>query len=238
MKIDRSLNLVMEIPRENSPPVLAHAQALPHEIFSQYFDLCGPTYNALLTGGYGYTMPRYAAMMLRKIGLAIVGPEPAVPDEAWQRARASAESRIQAFFAELHRLTYVLALKNRKWEMILLDDAAAMGAIDEEELSRIDGALCFFTCASQSVPREQRPAALGGLSLFNARTESSSCMEFMRSLPTSMTDDSSGESQDSLPASSSGAPGKDSSASSRVTTVPGRMSRPSAIALSSVRRVD
>lgn len=234
MKIDRHLRLVMEIPRDNAPPVLIHSEALPIEIFEQYFDICGPTYNALLTGGYGYTAPRYAALVFRKTAISLLGPEPAVPNEAWSRAKAATEARVKAFFDELHRLTYVLTLKNGRWDMVLIDDARE--AIDSEELSRIDAALTYFTVASQSVPREIMQWALGGLSLFSARTESSSCTDFMRSLPTSIKVESSGESEDSLPQSSNGLQVRDSSGSSPATSAPGRARPPFAIAISSVSR--
>lgn len=237
MRIDRSLNLVMEIPREGAPPVVVHATAMPTEIFEQYFDLCGPAYHALLSGGYGSTAPRYAALMFKKMAAAQLPPEPPVPNDAWNRAKAQIDARVKAFFDELHRLTYVLMLHNGKWDMVLVDDALAAGAIDSEEMNRIDGAAVFFTVTSQSVPREIREVMLAGLNLLNARTESSSCTEFMRSLPTSMTAGSSGENRDSLPASSSGQPERDSRPSSDASRASiGNPPRPSGIATLSVLR--
>ena len=169
-RIDRKLRLIIELPRGESPSLYVHSEAMDADTFEQYFDLCGPTMNALVAGGYGYVAPRYAALMFRKVALAPLGPEQ--PDEAYARAKRAIETRVAGFFNELHRLTNVMAIKDGKWEMTLISDAVALGAVSQEEYSRIDATLVFFACTAQSVPLDKIEATLGGLSLFNSRTES------------------------------------------------------------------
>lgn len=215
--IDRRLNLVMEIPRGDGSPLVVHSTALPTEIFEQYFDLCGPTMNYLMVGGFGNFAPRYAALAFRQVALRSIGLELPDEKERFQRAKFSVDQRVNAFFAELHRLSFVFLLKNAKWEQVPLEEARSTGAISVDEMSRIEAACVFFTCASESVPLEIREMILGGLSMFSARTESLSTTDFQRFLQTSMKDDSSGESPDALPPSSHGSPGRDSASTSAAT---------------------
>jgi len=237
MQITRELSIVMELKRPTGPPVVVRSAPLDATTFSMYFDLCGPTWDALIDAGFSArSMPRYAALMFRKVALASVGPEPAVPNDAWTRAKGMAQARVDAFFAELHRLTYVLTLKNGRWDYVLLDDARQMGIVDDKDVSRIEGSHAYFICASESVPSEAAEIALIGLSMWDARVDYLSLTDFIRSLPTSMMEDSSGASPDSSPPSSPGSQDQASSPSSPSGMHPGKAPRPSGIVLSSVSR--
>lgn len=226
-RIDRKLNIIIELPRGDKPSLFVHSAALNESVFEQYFDICGPTMNALVAGGYGYVAPRYAALVFRKVAFAPLGPEPQQIDEAYVRTKQAVEARVNGFFNELHRLTNVMALKDGRWEMTLITDAVAMGAVSQEEFSRIEGALCFFTVSSQSVPLDKIEATLGGLSLFNSRIEYSGATEFMNSLAMWMRDGSSGEKKATSHESSNGSsPMKDSAPSSPASTNPNSHGEP------------
>lgn len=216
-KIDRRLHLVMEIPRGDGSPLMVHSTALPLAIFEQYFDLCGPTMNYLMVGGFGNFAPRYAALAFRQVAQRSIGPEMPDDKERYQRAKFAVEQRVNAFFAELGRLTFVFLLKGAKWEQVPLEEARSNGMISADEVSRIEAATVFFTLASESVPPEIREAILGGLSMFSARAESSSTTDFHRFLQTSMKNDSSGERKDALQSASPGSPEKDSGSTSAST---------------------
>jgi hypothetical protein len=218
--INRKLNLVIELWRENAPSLYAHSTALPAEIVEQYFDLCGPTMNTLLVGGYGYTAPRYASLVFKQVAMRLIGPEPVDDKEGYRRLKMATEARIKAFYDELHRLTSILALKDGRWGPVPIDEAVALGAITAEELSHVDASLVFFTCGSQSVPARSRETMLGGLSLFDARLESLNCTDFVHFLQTSMKDDSTGAKQDASPPFSTGLQEKDSPSSSKTSTRP------------------
>lgn len=222
MKIDRkTLNLVVELPREGEANVIAHSSALPAEVVEQYHGLAGPTMNALIVGGYGYYAPRYAASVLREVASQQAELGGGVDHRTQDAASARAKERIAAFFAEIRRRTHVLSLTDSGWEMVPLGDATKAGTVDDEEVSQIENALVFFTFGLRSWVKAQRDAVSGGLSLCNARIESLNCTELMRSLPTSMTDDSSGASQDASPASSPGSQAPDSKNSSPAPISPG-----------------
>lgn len=226
-RIDRKLRLIIELPRGENPSLYVHSEAMDANTFEQYFDLCGPTMNALVAGGYGYVAPRYAALMFRKVAMAPLVPEPPQPDETYARAKLAIEGRVAGFFNELHRLTNVMALKDDKWEMTLVSDAVALGAVSQEEYSRIDSTLVFFTCAAQSVPLDKIEATLGGLSLFNSRTEFSNATAFMNFLQTLTQEESSGEKTVSSPEPSNGSsPMPDSKPSSAASMNPNSHGEP------------
>lgn len=214
MKIDRKTNLVLELPREDEPSVFAHSSPLAAEVLEQYHSVAGPTMNALVTRGYGYFAPRYAASVLREVAAEqaelSAGPDPRNQDAAKERAKA----RVEGFFTEIRRKTHVLALGDDGWAMLPLADAMKADAIDDEELVQIENALVFFTFGLRSWVKAQRQEVSGGLSLFNARIVSLSCTDFMNSLRTLTTADSSGASEDASPGSSPGQQGPGSKSTS------------------------
>lgn len=209
MKIDRKTNLVVELPREDEPSVFAHSTPLAAEVLEQYHSLAGPTMNALVTRGYGYFAPRYAASVLREIATEqaelSAGPDRRNQEAAKDRAKV----RVDGFFAEIRRKTHILALDEDGWGMLPLADAMKADAIDDEELVQIENALVFFTFGLRSWVKAQRQEVSGGLSLCNARIVSLSCTDFMSSLRTLTKDDNSGANPDASPGSSPGqqAPG-------------------------------
>lgn len=184
MRIDRKLNLVIPITRDDGTELFVHSAPLSSDVFNQYWEIAGKTMNALYTGGFGYFAPRFACNMLRKIaedGVA-QGKQP----QEWARVE-------RGFVSEIRQRTNVLALSDKGWELRAFDEAKTSGLIDESEADEIDNATVFFTLASRSHLKSQMEEVRGALSLWNARTELSSCTEFMKSLPTSTADASTGE---------------------------------------------
>jgi hypothetical protein len=237
VKIDRKLHLLIEISRGDKPPIFVHSAALPTEIFESYFDLFGPTMNRLVADGYGHFAPRYASLVLKQTAMRAIPPVLEKGSEGYERAKAEVDARLAGLYNELHRLTFVLALKDRKWDTVPIDEAKAIGAISEDEYARADAAVIFFTCAAQSVPLEAVEAALGGLTLFNALITASSCTEYAASLPMLMTGGSSGAKVDSSPTPSLGSPptpaSPPTSAASMKANSPGAARRPTGIVISS-----
>lgn len=218
MKIDRQLNLVVEIPREGEPSVFSHSSALPAEIVEQYHSLAGPTMNAMATRGYGLFAPRYAAAVLREVADEQALMMSANLDARLQdAAKARAKVRVEGFFSEIRRRTHIVCLTENGWDKLPLADARSNDTVDDEELSQIENALVFFTFGLRSWVKAQRDGVSGGLSLFNARIESLSCTELIHSLKTSTMSENSGASPGASPASSTGSPGRDSKSTSHGT---------------------
>ncbi len=184
---------------------------------AEFFDLVGPITPVLAQ--YGPSAPRFAALVLRKVALGPLEQLVERPD-VYERAKAQIEERLKALFNELHRLTYVLAIKDGKYETVFMDEAKAMGAISAEEYGRIDNALIHFTWGSQCGPLTSIEALLGGLSLHNAWIESRTCTDFAAYLMTLIRDGSFGAKEESSPPSSTGSQEKASPPSSPASTNP------------------
>src|SRR5690348_13270901 len=111
--IDRKLHLVIEIPRgAEKPPIYVHSAAMPVDTFEQYFDIAGPTMNELNVGGYGYYAPRYAALVFKRVAMRPLSFVDRDKVDEYERTKAALEARATGFYNELHRLTFVVALKD------------------------------------------------------------------------------------------------------------------------------
>lgn len=206
-KIDRKLHLVIPLPRgPNSLGLYVHSTPIDTNVFDQFWELSGRTMNSLMTGGFGFFAPQYAARVLRKAA-----------KDAKDEARVE-----QGLLAEIRRLTNVFTLiEGKGWSLVPLDEARSTGLISREEFEEIENALVFFTFASRSYPRSMQSVVSEALDLCNARTEWLDCMAFKNSLPTSIRDENTGEKEtaSSLP-SSTGSVDRDSTNSLIVPSSP------------------
>lgn len=186
LKINRQLNLVIPIDRGSEPALFVHSTPVASSVFKQYWEVVGRTMNALYSRGFGFFAPRYAAPMLREMAQASAGTD--------SQLRAQALDRLEkGFIAELRRLTNVLVLGAKGWEMVPLEDARSMDLIDEEEFDEVETAVIFFTCASRSHLKSEQDKVHGALSMWNARAESLDCTAFRNFLATSSVTASTGE---------------------------------------------
>jgi prophage DNA circulation protein len=185
MKIDKRLTLVVPIPRGEKELLYVHSTPVSVDVFRQYWEVVGQTMNALYSRGFGQFSPRFACEMLKKIAAENGGASAA--GQAAELARVE-----KGFLAEIRRMTNVFALGDKGWAMVPLDDARKSGVIDEDEADEVDNAIVYFTCASRSHLKSQLEELRGALSLWSARIESLSCMEFKRSLQTSIEDVNTG----------------------------------------------
>jgi len=74
------------------------------------------------------------------------------------------------------------------------DVAKKRGVIDEDAAAEVDNCIVYFICASSIHLRAEMAVAMEGLStLWSARTTSSNVTEYMRSLPISTLEETTGE---------------------------------------------
>ena len=238
MKINRQLNLVMEFSRGDESPLVVHSAPLPTEMFEQFFDWFGPATNRMVSDGYGHFAPRYAALVLKQVARRPLS-QFAKDSEPYRQAEKVIEGRLTTLFNEMHRTTMALACANGKWDAIPVDDAKSAGLLSDDEYGRVDAALTYFICASESVPPEDREATLGGLTLFNAQTTSLNSTEYRTYLMTLTAEGNSGASPAASPPSSPGSPAQKASAPSSNgsmsanSPVPGSSRKPTGIVFSS-----
>lgn len=176
--LNRKLNLVLSVETE-SGPVHVHSSPIAREIFEDNYLVISRAFTAVYTNGLGpVTGPRVAALLLR---------DEAKKLDVWPRTQ-------QSLMAEIYRLTNVIAAGDSGWESMPFDVARKRGVLNPDEAAEVENCLVYFTCASSVHLKAELTVAMEGLStLWGAQTTSSNCTEFMRSLPISTAEESTGE---------------------------------------------
>jgi len=176
--LNRKLNLVLSVETEKGP-IHVHSAPISREVFEDNFLVISRAFTAVYTNGLGpVTGPRVAALLLR---------EEAKKLSIWERTQ-------QSLLAEIHRLTNVIAPGDGGWETMPYDVAKKRGVLDEDDAAEVENCIIYFICASSIHLRAEMAVALEGLNtLWNARTTSSNVTEYMRSLPISTVEETTGE---------------------------------------------
>lgn len=180
MKIDKRMNLVIPVEREDGPTVYVHATPVSAETFNQHFRIIAKVWSEIAADGFGVASgPRIAAKILRDI---------AERENVWDGAGGVEMTLMQ----EIKRLTMVLTPGGAKPPMLVID-AVKAGLLDAEEQDIVENAIVFFTAASLMLRGEQRRAMLeASAGLWAAQLTLLNSTAFLGSLPTSTETDNSG----------------------------------------------
>ena len=182
LKIDKKLNLVLNVEREDGSLLHVHSTPIPHSVFERYFMVMSQAFNQIFAGGIGsVTGPRVAAMMLRRM---------AERSGEWE----GPEGVEHGLMGEIRRLTNVsVPAPNGGWQVQPLDLVISQGLIEEEDLSEVMNAIVFFILVSSINRRQERATTLETLARFwGGQLVSSNITEFNASLRTSTPAESSG----------------------------------------------
>jgi hypothetical protein len=176
VKLNRALNLVIPLETDNGR-IHVHSTPIGISVFEDNFIAIGRTFNAIYTTDLGpISGPRTCKMLMKKV----MGDE-------WPEVDKS-------MFTEMRRLTNVLAPGKDGWETVPYNEAVRRGMLDTNQISYVENALTFFTVISLMHLPEDQAMALDALrALWKAQITSSNVTEYMRSLPTSTLDESTGE---------------------------------------------
>jgi hypothetical protein len=184
MKISRALNLTFPIETDNGT-IHVHSVPISRETFKLYFDIIGQTVARIHAKGLNVVAgPNIAALMLRQVAEA---------EGRWD----GPDGVKNGLLAEIRRLTNVVVPGPQGWATLPLDEACKRDLLDEAAADAVEGAACFFSCAScvHSWQRESLLAILtisGMLSVWRAQITFSNCTEFANSLETSTPRENSG----------------------------------------------
>ena len=178
--LNRKLNIVIDLDADNGK-IYVHSTPISREVFEDNFLVVSRAFNAVYTNGLGpVTGPRVAALLLKQEAQTM---------NVWERTQ-------QSLMAEIYRLTNVIAAGDNGWETMPFDVAKKRGILTPDSAAEVENCIVYFTCASSIHLRAEMAVALDGLrTLWNAQTTSSNVTEFMRSLPTSIVEESIGEKQ-------------------------------------------
>ncbi|GLH24096.1 TPA: hypothetical protein QCI16_003061 [Enterobacter ludwigii] len=194
MKIARNMNLVLPVQTEMGSAYI-HASPISKEVYREHFFILGKVFSAIFSEGLGVVAgPRVAYLMLERICLGTKSGDPNI----WDGENGVRNTLVN----EIIRLSnLVYPLKDKGWDTKPLEVALEREIVD---LDDVIGELVFFTCVSSINKPAQASGVMEAVSgMWNSQTSSLSLTDWMRSLPTSKPGDSSGETVNTLSATSS-----------------------------------
>lgn len=169
--INKRLNLVVPVERDDGSTLHIHAMPLATEVFQRYFLPISKTFARLYAEGIASIAGgRVAAMMLRQVA----------------EEMGKTEDVEQGLLEEIKRLSNVLVLTPQGWKTEMLHNALARGLVTPDEWEEAEGAVVFFIVASAMHKRTTLPGILAGLAqLWGAQATPLNCTEYAASLRTS-----------------------------------------------------
>ncbi len=173
MRINTRLNLVIPVDTD-AGTLFVHSVPISREVFEKYFLVISKAFAAIYQEGLNVVAgPRIAMLMLKRAAV--------------ERGEWDGPDGVQnGLVAEIRRLTNVAVPGEGGWKSYPMQDAIDRSILDADDVSEVEGAVAFFTCASAMHKRDQLPAILGGMtSLWDARTTSLNFTDYLASLRTS-----------------------------------------------------
>jgi hypothetical protein len=181
MKLDRRLNLVIEVEREHGP-IHVHAAPIGREVFERYYKPIARAHTDIFAGGYtAFSGPRIAKLLLA--------------DAARAFGMLDGEDGVErGLMAEIRRLTNVIMPGPSGWTTLPFEDAKARQLLDEDELAEVENTLVFFILISAISLKSELKIKLAILSaIWKTHDTSLNCTEYASSLPTSTATENTGE---------------------------------------------
>ena len=180
VKIDKKLNLVTNITREDESIVYLHVTPFPYEVVEEHCLLLGNLFTNFISQVGGLGAARVAAMMLRKK----LQREQELREEANQQAQQAQQA--PTIVDEIQRLTSVVWNDGGTWETTSFEVAMKQGIISPDEYREVEGEVVFFMVSS-AIQKAQLIAPTVGsvIGMFGGQLESLSVTAFRDSLLTS-----------------------------------------------------
>lgn len=174
MKIDKKLNLVCSISRDDGSIIYVHTSPFPYEVVEEHCLMLGSLFTSFIAQVGGLGAARVAAMMLRKKikkEQELTGQDgPNIVDE-------------------IQRQTTVIFNDNGQWKSVPLDSAMKQGIISADEFREVEGEIVFFMVSSAiQKPELIKPTVGSVIGMFGGQLTLSTATEWRGSLLTSKTD--------------------------------------------------
>ena len=177
VKIDKKLNLVTNITREDGSIVYLHVTPFPYEVVEEHCLLLGNLFTNFISQVGGLGAARVAAMMLRK---KLKREQDLNADQGQQGQQGP------TIVDEIQRLTSVIWNDGGAWKTTSFDVAMKQGIISPDEYREVEGEVVFFMVSS-AIQKAQLIAPTVGsvIGMYGGRLESLSVTAFRDSLQTS-----------------------------------------------------
>lgn len=175
MKIDKKLNFVSTITRDDGSMVYLHVVPFPYEVVEQNCVLLGNLFNNFFTLVGTVGAPRVAAMMLRNIIKS-------------RQENGDIAPGAPTIIDDIQRLTTVIWNDNGVWKTSPLDAAFKNDLITPDEYREIEGEIVFFMVNSAIQKANLVAGTMGhALEMYSGQLVSLSITEYRDSLPKSKT---------------------------------------------------
>ncbi|KPR52116.1 hypothetical protein [Citrobacter freundii] len=183
MKIDKKLNLVCSISRDDGSLIYVHTSPFPYEVVEEHCLMLGSLFTSFIAQIGGIGAARVAAMMLRK---KLKREQELKEDEGVKGAQTQQTPNI---VDEIQRQTTVIFNDNGQWKSVPLDSAMKQGIISADEFREVEGEIVFFMVSSAiQKPELIKPTVGRVIDMFGCQLTLSTAMEWRGSLLTSKTD--------------------------------------------------
>lgn len=174
MKIDKKLNLVCSISRDDGSLIYVHTSPFPYEVVEEHCLMLGSLFTSFIAQVGGLGAARVAAMMLRKK----IKKEQEVTGQDGPN-----------IVDEIQRQTTVIFNDNGQWKSVPLDSALKQGIISADEFREVEGEIVFFMVSSAiQKPELIKPTVGSVIGMFGGQLTLSTATEWRGSLLTSKTD--------------------------------------------------
>lgn len=150
MQITDSLNLALPV----GDGMTAYHTPISRAIYESHYSVINAVKAALSRKGIHYQMgsgPRIANLVLKD-----EGEKDAAERQSFDANGHVVDERTPALFAELKRLTTILAPGANGYEMLPVDAAISQGRIDIEDWSELEANLVFFMCHAMTAKKANR----------------------------------------------------------------------------------
>lgn len=169
VRIDKKLNLVSNITRDDGSVVYLHVTPLPYEVVEEHCLLLGNLFTNFISQVGGLGAARVAAMMLRK--------------KIRKEQELSGESSGPNVVDEIQRMTSVIWNDKGTWKTTGLDSALKQEIISPDEYREVEGEVVFFMVSSAIQKAELIAPTVGAvIGMYGGQLESSSATAFRDSL--------------------------------------------------------
>lgn len=186
MKIDKKLNLVCSISRDNGSLIYVHTSPFPYEVVEEHCLMLGSLFTSFIAQIGGLGAARVAAMMLRK---KLKREQELKEDEGVKGAQTQQVQQTPNIVDEIQRQTTVIFNDNGQWKSVPLDSALKQGIISADEFREVEGEIVFFMVSSAiQKPELIKPTVGSVIGMFGGQLTLSTATEWRGSLPTSKTD--------------------------------------------------
>lgn len=174
VKIDKKLNLVTNITREDGSIVYLHVTPFPYEVVEEHCLLLGNLFTNFISQVGGLGAARVAAMMLRK------------KLKREQELNADNGQHGPNIVDEIQRLTSVVWNDGGAWKTASFEVAMKQGIISPDEYREVEGEVVFFMVTSAIQKAHLIAPTVGSvIGMFGGQLVSSSVTAFRDSLQTS-----------------------------------------------------